>query len=161
MEPHAARKLAVELLAQYGLADWTFTFDHARRRFGSCQPSRKVITLSKWLTFLNGPEQVSETILHEIAHALTPGDGHGKRWRAACLRVGAKPERCYDEKSVNAPPARPAPFLIGCKVCDWWADRHRVTRRRLLCRHCRAEVVLKEKLTGLLYTTAGRPLAKG
>lgn len=158
MDPHAARQLAVELLQRHGLSDWSFAFDHARRRFGSCRPSQKLVTLSKWLTFLNGPDEVRETILHEIAHALTPGDGHGPRWKAACLRVGAKPVRCYDAKAVNAPPARPAPFLIGCKRCDWWADRHRVTRKRLVCRHCRGPVVLREKISGREMTTAGRPI---
>ncbi len=32
-------------------------------------------------------------LLHEIAHALTPRDGHGPKWRAMCVRVGARPTR--------------------------------------------------------------------
>lgn len=159
MDPNAARDLAQGLMQQHGLAGWTFRFDRARRRFGSCAPGRKTITLSKWLTLLNDAPDVRETILHEIAHALTPGDGHGRKWREACLRVGAKPVRCYDAAAIKAPPRRPARFLLGCKACDWWAPRHRLARRRLVCRACRGPVVLREPATGREFTLDGKPLA--
>ena len=91
MNLYAARDLALALMRQHGLNDWTFRFDHARRRFGSCQPRRKVITLSRPLAFLNAEPQVRDTVLHEIAHALTPGDGHGSRWKRKCVEIGAEP----------------------------------------------------------------------
>ena len=74
-----ARNLAWDLMRQHGLADlgWRFRFDHARRRFGSCKYREKAITLSRPLTLLNGEAEVRDTVLHEIAHALCPGDGHG------------------------------------------------------------------------------------
>lgn len=33
-------------------------------------------------------ESIKETILHEIAHAITPGAGHGKMWRETSLSIG-------------------------------------------------------------------------
>jgi predicted SprT family Zn-dependent metalloprotease len=146
-----ARHLATTLLRQHELHDWTFRFDHARRRFGSCQPTRRLITLSRALTLLNGINQVRDTILHEIAHALTPGDNHGAKWRAMCRRIGAKPERCYANDEVIAPARREAPFQIGCTKCLWWVDRRRVTRRQLQCKTCRSPVIWQERSTGKRY----------
>ncbi|MCE9589974.1 MAG: SprT-like domain-containing protein [Planctomycetes bacterium] len=145
MDPYAARDLALDLMKRHGLIGWSFAFDHAKRRFGTCRPGQKRITLSKTLAFLNPEPQVRETILHEIAHALTPGDAHGAKWRAACLAVGAKPVRCFDTTEVRIPPRRAARYEIGCKTCGWWADRHRRTRRKLVCRACRTPVIYREK----------------
>ena len=143
MNLYAARDLARALMTRHGLADWQFLFDHARWRFGSCQPRRKRITLSRVLTLLNDESEIRDTILHEIAHALTPGDGHGNRWKAACVKIGARPTRCYSDERVASPPRRPARFRIGCPVCGWWADRHRRSRHKLICRSCRREIVLR------------------
>ena len=143
MNLFAARHLAITLMADHNLVGWSFTFDHARRRFGSCRFREKRITLSRHLTFLNTEEQVRDTILHEIAHALCPRDGHGAAWKEMCRRIGAKPERCYQSEDVVTPPRRPAPWKIGCPRCGWWTDRHKRTNRKLVCRACRSEVVYR------------------
>jgi len=142
------QRLARELMDRHGLADWTFRFDHARRRFGCCRVRQKLITLSRSLTLLNSDKQVLDTILHEIAHALTPGDGHGQKWKATCLQIGAKPIRCYNNVEVVAPFQKPARYLIGCRTCGWWADRRRLTARKLICRKCREPITYQDKVTG-------------
>ncbi|MBC8108400.1 MAG: SprT-like domain-containing protein [Anaerolineae bacterium] len=147
-----AKHLANDLLKQHGLSDWTFRFDHARRRFGSCQWKRKVITLSRPLTLLNGLDQVRDTILHEIAHALTPGDNHGAKWKQACRRIGAKPARCFTTDEVIAPPRRDAPFQIGCAKCLWWVDRRRLACRQLVCTKCRSPVIYRDRASGKQYS---------
>jgi len=141
MDIDPARILALRLMREHGLIGWRFAFDHARRRFGCCNFTRKTISLSRPLTLLNTEDEVRDTILHEIAHALTPRAGHGPAWRAMCVRIGAKPQRCYTEQQVIAPPRRPAPLRIGCPQCDWWVDRHRRVTRKLVCRKCRTAIV--------------------
>jgi predicted SprT family Zn-dependent metalloprotease len=138
-----ARWLAYMLLAQHGLGDWKFEFDHARRRFGCCHISRKKITLSRPLTLLNDEPEVRDTLLHEIAHALEPTDGHGPRWRAACVRVGAKPVRCYTDKTVRSPARPPAKLVMTCEVCQWVVPRQRQPKRRAICRKCRTPVTIR------------------
>ncbi|MEA2711633.1 MAG: hypothetical protein QOF78_4234 [Phycisphaerales bacterium] len=147
MNLYAARDLALTLMRQHNLdtQGWSFKFDHARRRFGSCQPRRKRITLSRPLTLLNTDAQVRDTILHEIAHALTPGDGHGPRWKQKCLDLGANPRRTYGDDEVTSPPRRPAWFEMGCENCDWWIDRRRRSRQKLVCKSCRRPVNYRVK----------------
>jgi predicted SprT family Zn-dependent metalloprotease len=140
-----AQHLARSLMRQHGLAGWTFRFDYARRRFGSCRARQKVITLSRPLTFLNDETEVRDTILHEIAHALTPDDGHGAQWKRKCVEIGARPKRCYGDESVASPPRRPAPYVMGCTSCGWWVDRRRRTRRKLVCKNCQSPVVMRVK----------------
>ena len=145
MNLYEARHLARNLMTQHGLSGWSFAFDHARRRFGTCRATRKLITLSRPLTLLNNLEQVRDTILHEIAHALTPGDGHGARWKAKCVEIGAVPKRCYTDEQVTSPPRLPAKYQLGCARCDWWVERRRVTKRKLVCRKCRSQIVQRER----------------
>jgi predicted SprT family Zn-dependent metalloprotease len=145
MNLYEAQHLARDLMNRHGLPDWHFKFDHARRRFGSCRIRSRTITLSRPLTLLNPIDEVRDTILHEIAHALTPGDGHGSKWKTACRAIGAVPKRCFDETSVVAPPRKAAPLLIGCARCNWWADRRRRTRSKLICKLCRGPVTYRAK----------------
>jgi len=129
-----ARALAESLMARHGLEGWSFSFDRARRRLGSCRPGQRRITLSAPLTRLNDEAVMRDTILHEIAHALAPGDGHGRAWRAACRQVGARPERCAGNGEVVLPRA---PYALVCDRCGTHYARFRRTRGRYLCGRCR------------------------
>ena len=95
-------------MQQHGLSaqGWRFQFDHARRRFGACRYGRKLITLSRPLVLLNPEAEVRDTILHEIAHALCPGDGHGVRWKQKCREIAPAPPGAITK---SRSPPRPGP----------------------------------------------------
>jgi predicted SprT family Zn-dependent metalloprotease len=90
-----ARQLATGLLDRHGLSGWRLVFDNAKTRAGVCRSDRKEIGLSRHLMGLYSPEQVTETVLHEIAHALAgPRHGHDRVWQTVARRIGCSGQRC-------------------------------------------------------------------
>jgi predicted SprT family Zn-dependent metalloprotease len=94
-----AQEMVENAFEEHGLKakGWTFSWDRARLRFGACWPRRKRISLSRVLTELNEADQVRDTILHEVAHALVFERyghlrGHGPEWRAMAQQLGATPK---------------------------------------------------------------------
>ncbi len=137
-----AKTLATQLMARHGLADWQFAFNSNKRRAGVCRypargrPGR--IELSKHYVLRNAEHEVLDTILHEIAHAIVGhGHGHDDVWKAKCVEVGARPERCYDE-TVVMPKGR---WRATCGGCGREHDRHRRPKRMTgwWCRGCGKE----------------------
>lgn len=133
MDHAAAELLARTLLTRHGLPHWGFAFDRARRRLGSCDYRARRITLSLTLTVLNPETVVRDTILHEIAHALTPGARHGPAWRAQASAIGASPRARVGATEVTLPPS---PYALVCDTCQARIDRFRQPRSRYLCLGC-------------------------
>ena len=72
---------------------WNFQFDNKKRAMGTCSERTNTIFLSRTYTLGRSRVEVLNTILHEIAHALAGcRNGHNSVWKAACIRVGARPE---------------------------------------------------------------------
>lgn len=68
---------------------WSFGFDHATRRAGLCNYTDKRITVSRHLAERFDDDEIHQTLLHEVAHALAgPGTGHGPEWRAIARDLG-------------------------------------------------------------------------
>ncbi|GAA1914998.1 hypothetical protein GCM10009815_07380 [Nocardioides marmoribigeumensis] len=152
MEIAAARRLALELMAEHGLSGWRLQLDNAKRRAGICRYSDRVIGLSRPLTALHSEDEVRDTVLHEIAHALVgPGTGHGPRWRAVARRIGCSGERC-----VSADSPRVTGAWVGVCPQGHTADRHRRPERVLLCRPCASRPTLERVFA---WTHHGRPVA--
>lgn len=121
MELQRALRLARGLMSTHGLVGWTVALDRAKTRSGACHFRTRRITLSSHLTRLHSDEEVTDTILHEIAHALVgPTHGHDAVWRAKATAIGASGERCISPQ---------APSMEG-----EWRGRcpggHEVTRHR-------------------------------
>jgi predicted SprT family Zn-dependent metalloprotease len=133
VDTETARALARELMDRHGLDAWHFRFDHARRRLGCCHYDSRTISLSRHLVRLNPVDVVRDTILHEIAHAQTPGAKHGPAWRARAAALGAAPRACASADAVTLPPA---PYALVCDACGARIARYRRPRRRYVCRRC-------------------------
>lgn len=133
MTKQEVRELARAKMNQWGLFAWEFKFDRASRRAGCCFYQTATITLSHHYALNNPYEEVLDTILHEIAHALTPGHHHDWVWRMCCVKIGARPNRCYDSTKVNMPKGQ---CKAVCGSCSKEFFRHRVPKRNRYCLAC-------------------------
>lgn len=129
-----AQHMARELMDEHGLTTWSLVFDRAKRRAGVCRAGEQTIGLSRPLTRVHTREQVRDTVLHEIAHALVgPRAGHGPRWQDAALAIGARPHRCLPDDAAKIPGSWQGTCPAGHTI-----DRHRRPSRVTACRECSA-----------------------
>lgn len=130
MDTYKAHNLAHQLLDTHQLDAWSFDFDRATRRFGVCKYRTKTITLSRVLTEINPESEVTETLLHEIAHALVgPGNGHGGVWLKKLREIGGTGGRTH---SAAVPPAR----WLGTCPNGHVSQRQRMSRTDTACGPC-------------------------
>jgi predicted SprT family Zn-dependent metalloprotease len=115
---------------------WPLKWSSRKTALGHCVYQPSAIFLST--IYINAAqttiESVTETILHEIAHALTPGDGHGKLWKATALRIGCSGARCGEAYAAYK-------YTVFCPCGVVNVGRHR--KSNLCNRICG---VCKEKL---------------
>ena len=118
-------------MLRHGLAGWTFAFDRAIQSLGTCSDSRRQITLSAVHAQGDPIDDVTDTILHEIAHALTPGHGHDAVWKAKASELGATPTAHGRSPSLDRLKSR---WVGTCPVCGARILRHR--RQHASCADC-------------------------
>jgi len=124
---------ANELLDKYNLKGWKFRWSNATRRFGSCSKYRKTISVSKLHGLYDDIELVLDTILHEIAHGLTPKNqpSHGNVWKRNALIVGCEPKSC---KKSSIPQEISCKWIGTCINCSKEVFFNK--RSKLFCRSC-------------------------
>lgn len=79
------------VLQDTGLArmGWTWHWNTNKTRAGVCKYGPRRLELSSVVASVLTPEDTWNTVLHEVAHALTPYDkGHGKTWRFTFKDLG-------------------------------------------------------------------------
>jgi len=124
------------LLDEQGLGNWSIHLHDWKARLGSCDFARKEIGISRHHIAHDPHEEVLDTFVHEVAHALAgPRAGHGKKWKARIVALGGMPRA----KASRSQLAGPMPLWTGqCPGCDQRIFRHRLTGRGrdLACAHC-------------------------
>ena len=130
---HEAQDLAHTLFRQYGLYDWQFQVGKAKRRLGVCKYRSKTIEVSRWV-FELCPENVDNTVRHEVAHAIAGYKaGHGPEWKRVARELGANPKSCAKVKPEQTAPKR---WVLQCPKCGWegyGTYRRRSKRYRSRC----------------------------
>ena len=143
MDTFQAKNLALSLMDEHGLlnAGWNFKWSKAKYALGTCIHSYKIIKLSIVYAADTTEENVKDTILHEIAHALIGSfHGHDNTWKAKCIEIGANPVR--SSKSYNVPQGK---YVITCPVhgiLGYYYRRIDETAKRR-CKLCSSIVEIK------------------
>ena len=77
-----------------------------------------------------GDEEIDDTLLHEIAHALVgKAHGHDQVWQAKAVALGCSGKRCHDVQFT--PPC----YIVTCDKACWVTTAERRTRGAV-CRTC-------------------------
>ena len=128
-------KMALDLLAKNSLKNWEFKFDHSTRRAGCCNYRDKCISISFHLARKASDEDIHDTILHEIAHALVgKKHNHDAVWKTKAKEIGCSGERTH--QLVFSPPR----YHVSCENQCWKQTAER-RNPRLICRTCGGKLV--------------------
>ena len=126
---------ALGLMHSHGLKKWRFKFDHSTRRAGCCNYRDKLISISFDLALHATDEDIRDTILHEIAHALVgKKHNHDAAWKAKAKELGCSGERTH--RLRFAPPR----WNVACENSCWTHTAER-RNRRLICRTCGGKLI--------------------
>ena len=149
MNTREAESLVYKYMAKHELPnEWSFRWQGKKRSLGTCSYSQKEIRLSRWYVELNDLAEVTDTILHEIAHALSyvrhgrAGIGHGALWKSICREIGAIPKSC--SKANLHRPKNHYKYVETC--CGLTFKRHRLKRNiSYACPKCHQGLFLTNK----------------
>lgn len=110
-------------LLKHGLAGWTFGWARTRRRLGACKYRQQRIEIAAYYAAHNPADKVLDTLRHEIAHALAgSAAGHGPKWKAIALRIGATPTACDASHDTVV---KPGDWQATCPACRKTFHRYR------------------------------------
>ncbi len=158
MESLEIIKLANDLMRQHMpnhvKLGWRFEFNNRKRSFGLCNYRTQTIELSNHYAFLMKEESIKDTLLHEIAHALTPSNGHGSSWRSKYIELGGKGTRTssVEEKILEENISKiinKAKYIYECPACKNQIPFHRKTKTEKYCL-CNRKLSIKERTLILL-----------
>jgi predicted SprT family Zn-dependent metalloprotease len=131
----ALAQRARALLEQHHLTGWSFQFDNGRKRAGCCQYATQVISLSYAFAQKVPEAEITDTLLHEIAHALVgKAHNHDEMWRAKAQEIGCSGRRCHALQFV------PPRYIVTCERHCWVATADR-RRRGVVCMECHGRIV--------------------
>lgn len=111
-ELHRVRVWAEALIVMHLDPDeWSFGFDHAKRRAGLCNFTTRRITVSRYLAARFDDDEIHQILLHEVAHAMAgPTAGHGADWKRIAREIGYVGGRTHDGEIA----AELAPWIGRC-----------------------------------------------
>ena len=100
---------------KYNLVGWRLVVEPMMDKIGVCDYNNKTITLST--VFMRGANcnysKVKKSLLHEIAHAITPGQSHNHVWKNTCDKIGGDTRLAA---SMNLPSRN---WSVFCHSCKW------------------------------------------
>lgn len=132
-----ARNMLIQEMRNNGLLEqgWRYDFNNRKAALGACNYTKSTIELSAPLVRVNDEARIRNTILHEIAHALTRGHGHDHVWRSKFISLGGNGQRC---SSVSDGVRTAPPLWIGeCPSCARQYGANRLTEKGRKNNGCR------------------------
>jgi hypothetical protein len=67
---------------------WKLDFNNRKSSYGLCHYGKKTVFISEFLTKTQTYDEVMNTVIHEVAHVLAPGQKHNRVWRSIFIAMG-------------------------------------------------------------------------
>ena len=83
-----AKNVTELFFEKHNIYNWNFKLNRKKSACGTCNYTHKVISLSKYYLKNAKIDDIINTILHEIAHVLTPRHHHDRIWKSVALSIG-------------------------------------------------------------------------
>jgi predicted SprT family Zn-dependent metalloprotease len=119
------------------LYGWRVTTNNRKRAFGVCNYRTKQIELSNILIPHMTNEGIKDTIIHEIAHALTRGHNHDHVWRRKCIELGGNGNRVGNDDKFNSNPdvirQQISKYTLICPTCGLKIFKNRKPKKNISC----------------------------
>lgn len=113
MDLSTLRGIASQRLYQHKLFGWSFGIGNFGRRLGVCKYKVQRIEIAEHYALNNDQDEVMDTLMHEIAHAKTPGHKHDPVWKAMAVQLGAQPVSCAKRNVI----VKPGNWRAICDEC--------------------------------------------
>ena len=140
MTINQAMTKARQMMKNHDLPYWTVTYNNRKRAFGVCSYRYQQIQLSRHLIPVMPDKAIINVIIHEIAHALTPGHHHDSVWQAKCIELGGNSQRCggYDHykdgiKGREEFEEKTSKWTLTCPICGAIYYRNRRPSSSISC----------------------------
>lgn len=125
---------------KHNLHNWSLERMNTDDKAGLCSYSNQTIYISS--IFMMGHNcnyaKVKKVLMHEIAHALTPGHSHEKQWKDKCQELGGE-DRLGITMVMNG-----RNWAVTCSYCKWrqeYLSRPKIDG--MLCGKCRTPIKIK------------------
>ena len=130
--------MARDLMSKHSELDlWRFSFENYKKSFGRCNYTTRTISISSYLCDSMTDIAIKDTLIHEIAHALTRGHGHDNVWRRKCAELGGVPERTAStSKSLIEGAILQSKYTLTCPCCGYKIPKHRAIKHSISCGIC-------------------------
>ena len=135
-----AQKTWVQQRTIHGLDRWVLVLSSIESKAGVCDYMEQTITISS--IFMRGHNcnyaKVRKVLMHEIAHAVTPGHGHGAGWKKKCRQLGGDSRLAI---TMVLPGMR---WAMTCGCCRWRQEYPtKPNVKGMVCGTCRSPLKVK------------------
>ena len=118
--------------------EYTFKFSNRKSAYGTCNYTKKVLSIGMYLSAHVENWKIKDTMLHEMAHAIDKGvngysSGHGNNWKRICREIGCDDTSTSSEGSDKIKRSKYViVFVKSDGTYEYLAPAHKISRKNPL-----------------------------
>ena len=94
-------KIFKEITEEYGYTSWKLVWKFVSGYHGECSYKTRTILINEAYLYTESLSVIKDTLLHELAHMLTPGCNHNSTWEKTCKDLGGHPKATGSISSLS------------------------------------------------------------